>query len=251
MLHVPALPGSPASAMSFADALSWVCRDADALQLGGVDGMILENFGDTPFFPKRVPAHTVAFMSVLAREVKKQVRLPLGLNVLRNDGIAAVAVAASSGAEFIRVNVYTGARVTDQGVLEGEAHRIQRYRRMLGSDVKIFADVAVKHSAPLGKRALPEEVEEALYRGRADAVIVSGTGTGKPTDVEDVRLAKIAAGDHPVFVGSGVRIDGIATLVTHADGLIVGTSFKQGSAAANPVDAARVQTFMAHVNELR
>ncbi len=149
MLHLPALPGAPANEMDAAGILGRLLRDAEALAAGGVDALLLENYGDAPFHPRRVPPETVAFMAVLAREVRARFDLPLGVNVLRNDGRAALAVAAAAGGAFIRVNVYTGARLTDQGIVQGAAHRLLRYRRLLGSQVLVLVDVAVKHSAPL------------------------------------------------------------------------------------------------------
>jgi membrane complex biogenesis BtpA family protein len=251
VLHVPALPGSPANTSSFDEIRRWVFRDADALARGGIDAMIVENFGDTPFYPKRVPPHTIAFLSVLAREVKQQFRVPVGVNVLRNDGIGAIAVAAACGAEFLRVNVYTGARVTDQGIIEGEAHRIQRYRRLLASPVLVFADVAVKHSAALAPRPLTEEVREAVERGRADAVIVTGAGTGQRTAIDELRDAKEAAGEAPVFAGSGVDLQDAARVLAHADGMIVGTALKRDGVVRNAVDPGRVEKLVRLVKSIR
>src|SRR4051794_16566245 len=98
MLHVPALPGSPHNRLDLTAITDWVLRDADALVTGGVDAMILENFGDIPFFPNIVPPHTVAFLSVVAREVRRQHDVPLGINVLRNDAISALGIATAAGA---------------------------------------------------------------------------------------------------------------------------------------------------------
>src|SRR5690349_12468547 len=116
MLHVPALPGAPRNELTFDQITNWVLKDAEALVAGGVDAMIIENFGDTPFYPRRVPPHTVAFMTALAREVKRGFAMPLGINVLRNDAEGAIAVGAAASAEFVRINIHIGARVTDQGV---------------------------------------------------------------------------------------------------------------------------------------
>jgi hypothetical protein len=251
VLHLPALPGSPENQSDLSQIREWLMRDAEALAGGGVDGFILENLGDAPFYPHRVPAHTIAFMTALGKEVKARFELPLGVNVLRNDAVSALAVAAAIGAEFIRVNVYTGARLTDQGIIQGEAHEILRLRKLLDSRVKIFADVAVKHSAPLAVRDLKDEVEETIARGRADAVIVSGSGTGKEASLEDVAIAKDAAGGAPVLVGSGMTLKNVASLLAYADGLIVGTFFKRDGVTANPVDPARVKEFMEAVNRAR
>lgn len=135
MIHVPALPGAPRCSMNFEEIRRFVLTDSAALAEGGVDGLMVE------FYTTRVPAHTVAFLSTLAFEVKTRFSLPLGINVLRNDGMAAIAIAAAVRAEFVRVNVYTGARLADQGILHGEAHAIARYRRALGATAQILADV--------------------------------------------------------------------------------------------------------------
>ena len=251
MLHIPALPGSPRNTLSLNAIVDWVLKDAEALAAGGIDGMILENFGDVPFYPGQVPPHTVASVTVLGREIRQRFEQPLGINVLRNDSASAVAIAAAVGAEFIRVNIHTGARLTDQGLIEGMAHETLRYRKLLGCDVKIFADVDVKHSAPLARRELAVEVEEALSRGCADAIIVTGATTGQQTAVEDLKIAKAAAGDASVIAGSGVDASSLAAVLEVADALIVGTAFKVNGVATNAVDAVRVRTFMRAVADFR
>jgi membrane complex biogenesis BtpA family protein len=245
------LPGSPQNTDDLNTIKRNVLRDAEALAGGGVNGLIVENFGDAPFYPKRVPPHTTAFMTVLAGEVAARFPLPIGVNILRNDGLSALAVATAIGAAFIRVNVYTGARLTDQGVIEAEAHRVLRYRKFLGSAVKVFADVAVKHSVALGPRALADEVDDTISRGRADAIIVSGAATGQEARLQDVVVAKSVAKDVPVFVGSGVTLATITAILSKADGLIVGTAFKSGGVTTNPVDHSRVKEFMDAVREAR
>ena len=247
MIHVPALPGAPRCSMDINEISRFVLTDSAALAEGGVDGLMIENFGDVPFYATRVPAHTIAFLSRLAFEVKTRVSLPLGINVLRNDGMAAVAIAKAVTAEFVRVNVYTGARLADQGILQGEAHEIARYRRTLGATVQIWADVAVKHSAALGDRSLGDEVEDTVERGVADAVIVSGSSTGKPTVLEDVRTVKSHAGSAAVYVGSGVDELTVEGLLEVADGAIVGTAFKRGAKVSAPVDVARVRALVSIV----
>lgn len=250
MLHVPALPGAPRCSMNFEEIRRFVLADAAALAEGGVDGLMIENFGDLPFYPSRVPPHTVACLSTLAFEVKTLFNLPLGINVLRNDGMAAVAIAAAVEAEFVRINVYTGARLADQGILQGEAHEIARYRRTLDAKVQIWADIAVKHSAPLGARSLGDEVEDTVERGLADAVIVSGTSTGKPTALEDVRTVKSHAGNAAVYVGSGMDESAVESLLEVADGAIVGTAFKRGAKVSEPVDPTRVSALVSTVRRL-
>jgi membrane complex biogenesis BtpA family protein len=243
MLHLPALPGSPLYGGSVAPIREAMLRDAQLLAEGGVHGLMMENFGDTPFFPRRVPSHVVATMTALAAEVRRVVpALPLGINVLRNDGLSALSIAQAVGAAYVRVNVLCGARVADQGLLQGIAHELLRLRAELrAEEIKIFADVDVKHSAALAERPIVDEVDDTLHRGMADALIVSGAGTGKPTDPEKVRVVKSAAKDAPVFLGSGVTPKTISSLLPHADGFIVGTYFKKDGVASNAVDPGRVR----------
>ena len=245
MLHAPPLPGSPRYDGDFAAVQAAVLRDAETLAAGSVDGLILENFGDVPFFPHRMPAATIAAMTVLAAEIRRRIPLPLGVNVLRNDGQAALAVAAAVGAEFIRVNVLCGARVTDQGIVEGIAHSLLRRRAALRAErVRILADVDVKHSASLANRPIEEEAEETLHRGGADALIVSGRATGHAADPRQVLAVKLAAGEAPVLVGSGVTAETVAECLAAADGAVVGTWLKRDGRVENPVDPVRVETFV-------
>jgi membrane complex biogenesis BtpA family protein len=242
MIHLLPLPGAPRYAGDLGAVQERMLRDAEALAEGGADALMVENFGDAPFFPGRVPAPVVSHLTALAVEVRRRFDLPLGINVLRNDGVAALAVAHAVGARFIRVNVLTGARVTDQGIIQGIAHELLRERARLGAlEVAVLADVDVKHSAPLVPRPIAEEVRETLERGGADAVIVSGSATGHATDPGTVRVAAEAAGSAPVLVGSGVTAKTLADFLPWAGGFIVGTSLKQGADVNAPVDAARVR----------
>jgi membrane complex biogenesis BtpA family protein len=248
MLHLPPLPGAPRFAGDMKRLVDHVLRDADALASGGAHGLMLENYGDLPFYPDRVPAHVVAHMTALAVAVRQLFpKLPLGLNVLRNDGRSALAVAHASGASFIRVNVLCGARVADQGILHGMAHELLRERALLRAEnIRILADVDVKHSAPLAPRPLEDEVADTLHRGLADGLIVSGSGTGRATDPGHVAAARAAAaGKAPVFVGSGVTARSLPEYLPHADGFIVGSAFKPNNDPTQPVDAARVREVVA------
>ena len=131
MVHLPPLPGSPRSSLSMGAIVDAALADVAALHAGGVDGLIIENFGDAPFFPVRVPDYTVASMAVVAREVRDAFPGPIGVNVLRNDALAALGIALAAGADFIRVNLLAGSRIADQGLLHGEAHELLRRRRHL------------------------------------------------------------------------------------------------------------------------
>jgi uncharacterized protein len=245
MLHLPALPGAPLSKLKLPEIRDFILRDTETLVKGGVDGLMMENFGDVPFYPGRVPKPVVEQMTEIAANVREKTGVPFGINVLRNDGLSALAVAHAVGANFIRVNVLSGARVTDQGIIQGIAHDLLRERATLkAQSIKIFADVDVKHSAPLAARPLEDEVDDLIERALADAIVVSGAGTGKATDPDKVRQVKQFAGDTPVFIGSGVTAETIEDFAA-ADGFIVGTALKEHGAAANAVELQRVKALMA------
>ena len=249
MLHLRALPGSPQDDGDLAATRDLLLRDAEALAEGGVNGLMIENFGDVPFFPGRVPAIVVAHMTAMAAEVRRRVpHLPLGINVLRNDGLSALAIAHAVGASYIRVNVLCGARLADQGPLHAIAHDLLRERAMLRAEVKILADVDVKHSAPLAARPIADEVDDTLRRGLADGLVVSGAGTGKKTDPAKVAEVKKHAAGAPIFIGSGITADTLPAYLPHATGFIVGTAFKRDGNPANPVEAARVRELMARLS---
>ena len=256
MVHLGALPGAPAFDGDFGAVRAAATRDARRLEAGGVDALLVENFGDAPFYPDDVPKHVVASMTRVAAEIRAAVDLPMGVNVLRNDAEAALSVANAVDAAFVRVNVHSGARVTDQGVVEGRAHETMRLRDRLDSDVRVLADLDVKHSAPLADRPLDAEaVAEPIARGLADGVVVSGAGTGHEVEsshLESVAAARDEAGlDAPVFVGSGTTTENVADLLGVADGVIVGTALKEGGETTNPVAEARVAELVAAADAAR
>lgn len=218
-------------------------EDARAYLDGGADALVVENFGDVPFTADSVAAETVAAMSAVAVHLREVARvgLPIGFNVLRNDARSGLGLAAVAGGAFIRVNVHSGAMVTDQGVIEGRAYDSVRCRQHLCPGVEIWADVHVKHAQPLGGGLLVEAAQDALQRGLADALILSGSATGQPVDVEALRSVRAACPQARLYVGSGATEESAASLLTCADGLIVGTSVKRGGRLANAVDPDRVR----------
>jgi len=244
VVHLLPLPTSPLWGGSLKTVIDRAEREATALASGGVDGIIIENFFDAPFTKERVDPAVVSAMSLIIHRLKQMVMLPMGINVLRNDAHSGLAIATCTGAQFIRVNVLTGVMATDQGLIEGCAHELLRYRRELGSEVKIFADVLVKHARPLSSPNLTVAVQDTIERGLADAVILSGWATGSPPSLEDLELAKAAAGSTPVFVGSGADLDNVAKLMQAADGVIVSSSLKRHGKRDQPIDPNRVSRFV-------
>jgi membrane complex biogenesis BtpA family protein len=227
--------------------------DAAALHAGGLRAVMIENYHDVPFHPGAVPPETVAAMTRLICEVRLAFpQLKIGVNVLRNDVAAALAIAVATGAQFVRVNVHTGAAATDQGPIVGQAWHTLRKRRELGADrpdcyVAILADVRVKHARPLVERPLAEEAQDLRLRGLADGVIVTGAATGAGADPAEVRLVREALPDCPVLVGSGVDAGSVAAFLPAADGCIIGSSLKEADPSGGPsrISAARVRSFAA------
>jgi membrane complex biogenesis BtpA family protein len=245
MVHVAPLPGSPRWDGSMERVVAAAVADARTLIEGGMDALLIENHGDAPFTPGRVEAATVAALAVVAREVRAA--LPgttLGINVLKNDARSALAVACAVGARFIRVNVHAGAVVADQGLVQSEAYGTLRDRRLLGADVRIFADVGGKHATPLAPVDLEQHARDLRHRGLVDGLVVSGPATGAATSLTDVKRVRGAVPDVPILVGSGVTPETASELLSVADALIVGTSLKHDGDVSQPVDLDRVRRLL-------
>jgi membrane complex biogenesis BtpA family protein len=244
VVHLLPLPTSPRWGGSLKTIIDRAEQEATALASGGVDGIIIENFFDAPFVKDQVDPAVVSAMTIVTQRLMHLVPLPIGINVLRNDARSGMAIATCVNAQFIRVNVLTGVMATDQGLIEGQAHQLLRYRRELGSGVKILADVLVKHARPLGSPNLTAAVQDTIERGLADGVILSGWATGSPPSLEDLELAMAAANGVPVFIGSGADWENISTLMQAADGVIVSSSLKRHGRREQPIDPIRVSQFV-------
>lgn len=242
VVHLLPTPGAPRFAGTFETVLARARDDARALAEHGCDALIVENFGDTPFYKEHVPPETIAALALCVQAVRAVAGArPVGVNVLRNDARAALGIAAVTGAAFVRVNVHTGAAVTDQGLVEGRAAETVRERARIAPDVALLADAHVKHATQLSSETLAESVHDLVHRALADGVIVSGPATGRPPSVERVREARGAASGAPILIGSGLDADNARELLEHATGAIVGTALKVDGRVQNPVDPARVR----------
>ena len=244
VVHLSPLPTSARWQGKLNEVIARAEQEATALAAGGVDGIIIENFFDAPFTKDCVDPATVSAMTLIVDRLKGMVMLPIGINVLRNDARSAMAIATCTEVHFIRVNVLTGIMATDQGLIEGKANELLRYRRELGSEVAILADVLVKHARPLSTPNITTAVKDTIERGLADGVILSGWATGSPPTQEDLAAAAAAAGDTPVFVGSGANWDNVAQLMQAADGVIVASSIKRHGKITETIDPIRVSQFV-------
>ena len=240
VVHLKPLPGAPRWGGNLKSALDFAVADAQAYEKGGAQAVFIENFGDVPFTKSHVGPETIAAMTAAGCAIRASISLPIGFNVLRNDARAALALCTACGGDFIRVNVHTGAMLTDQGLIEGDAYNTLRYRNRIRPGAQIFADVHVKHAVPLGDWTLEDSAHDTVERGLADALIVSGVGTGQAADIEDVERVRRACPKTKLLLGSGVTVANVQEYLRFADGVIVGSSLKRDGRLSNPVDARRV-----------
>lgn len=249
VIHLPPLPGSPGassqSAKSTIDAVIKVAvEEAALLEKNGFEGLIIENFGDAPFYKSKVPPETIASMSIIVSEVRKRVQFPVGVNVLRNDSFAALAIAAVTGANFIRVNVLSGVVATDQGVIEGNAADLLRERiRLNATEVAILADVQVKHGVTLSSTDPYISIEENVQRGGANGIIITGATTGRSPEAQmlDYSAKMALKAQFPLYIGSGITPDAIRALKHTHIRAIVGSCLRKNGQAGMPLEETRVK----------
>lgn len=239
MIHLDALPGTPNAKHSVADLAQRAVADAEIYWDSGFSAVMIENMHDRPYLKGGVGPEIVAAMSAIGREVRRAVTLPLGVQVLAAADREAIAVAHACGATFVRVEGFAFAHVADEGIIEGNAGELMRFRRAIGAEsVRIFADIKKKHAshAITGDIDIVEAARAAEFL-LADGVIVTGTSTGKVTDAGEVFTVHSAL-DLPVFVGSGVTAENLGEYA-EADGFIVGSSVKRNGVWSDPLDRAR------------
>ena len=253
VIHLGALPGTPASALGVEALSELAARDAAVYRDGGVDGLMVENMHDVPYLRAgALGPEVVAAMAVVGRAVREEAGLPTGVQILAGANVAAMAVAHAAGLDFVRAEGYAFAHIADEGWIDSSAAELLRYRRHIGAErVQVWADVKKKHSS----HAVTSDVSlaataEAVEFMRADAVVITGAATGEPPRSDDVREARRAC-RLPVVLGSGVDARNIADFFPDADAFIIGSYFKVDGHWANPVDARRVEKLMEIVNRLR
>jgi uncharacterized protein len=227
VLHLPALPGAPKCRQSVDQIAEQAVADAGVLQEAGFTAVLVENFHDTPFRKQQADPETVAALAVVGAALRASCRLPFGFNVLRNDPFAALALAHATGGRFLRVNVLSGATVTDQGLIEGRADELLRRRAALGAEaVAILADVDVKHAFALDRRPINLRARDLARRCGADGLLVTGAATGLPPDPEELSAVATAVAPTPVLAASGTTPQNLPALLKRCSGAIVGTALK-------------------------
>lgn len=252
MIHLGALPGTPACNQSLAAIMEQALSEARLFRDSGLDGVMIENMHDVPYLRGRVGPEIVSAMSVIARAVKEECALPMGVQVLAGANIEAMAVAHAAGLDFIRAEGFAFAHIADEGWIESSAAELLRFRKQIGAEgVEVWADVKKKHSS----HAITTDISlgataEAVEFMRGDAVIVTGSATGHAPALADVSEVK-AHSRLPVILGSGVTQSNIADFYEAADGFIIGSYFKRDGRWQNPLDPARIEGLIETLNQLR
>ena len=242
VVHLKSLPGSPGNYLTLDEIIELAQEDVNSLVFGGVDGLIIENFGDVPFTKDNVSKRTIASFTKVVENIEYDREIKVGINVLRNDGIAALSIAEATNADFVRINVLNNVMMyTDQGIIEGKAHEIAEFKNTLNKEIDIYADVFVKHAVPPEGSKIENHTEELIERAGADVVIVTGDGTGHQIDIEDLSKVRDIVPQGRLAIGSGVNEENVEDYVDLSDILIVGTSFKVDHDVSKRVDQRSVE----------
>jgi len=254
VVHLLPLPGSPQYGGNLERVIERATEEARMLEAAGFGALIVENFGDLPFLKDNVPPETVASMAIVAREVTRTVSVPVGINVLRNDYRAALAVAATGGCKFIRLNVLVGGYVTTEGIIEGRPGEVHRLRRALDPDLLVFADVMVKHAYRIGKVDICDDALDVAERGKADCLIITGPRTGSPPAGEDLKRVRAVLEDNgiriPLLVGSGLTPANAENFLKLSDGFVVSSYLRRDGKAGEGLDPERLKEFKKVLEEV-
>lgn len=252
MIHLQALPGTPAHRLSMAEILDQARCEAQAYAEAGVDAVLIENMHDRPYLKCQVGPEIVAAMTAAAGAVREIFTGTCGIQVLAGANEAALAVALAAGLDFIRAEGFVFAHVADEGMIESSAASLLRMRKAWGAGhIRIFTDIKKKHSS----HAITADVSIAETAHAAeffcsDGIVLSGVTTGDPVDLQDLAGTR-AATKLPILIGSGATLENLDSYFEHASALIVGSYFKRDGLWNQPLDPERVKNFMSRVVALR
>ena len=252
MVHVGALPGTPKNCLTIPEIIKVAISDAQKLEQGGVDAIMIENMHDRPYLNRKVGPEVVAAMTAIATKLRQVVSLPLGIQILAGANKQALAVAHTAGFDFIRAEGFVFGHLADEGMMNSDAAELLRYRKLIGADnVKIWTDIKKKHSShAISADISISDMAKAAGFFLADGVIVTGNATGEEASVKDVQ-AVVEAVRLPVLIGSGITERNIVDYWSYADAFIVGSYFKSDGDWQNAVELERVRSFMSRVKHLQ
>lgn len=248
MIHLKALPTAPKNELSVEQIIDYALKDLESLQKAGVKEAIVENMFDIPYTTSPNLEVLAAYTHIFT-VLKMNSNIKLGVNIHSTSSVEEMIIATMCGADFIRAETFVEARMTDTGLLNPMAADLMRKKKELNSNVKIYADVNVKHSYPIINQNIEDVINSAIDAG-ANAIILTGLSTGKAPTVEDAKKFKKIVGDIPLLIGSGVNVDNIEGLLAYADGAIVGSSIKKNGVVSNPVCEQRTRKLIEKVTSI-
>ena len=251
MVHIGALPGAPLfdAKVGLEKLIEGAAADIEHLQAGGVDAVMFGNENDRPYVFK-APPEGIAAMTAVVQAAKERLKIPFGVNYLW-DPVASVAIAAATGASFVR-EIFTGLFASDMGLWQPDCASALRLRRQLGrDDLKLLFNINAEFAHSLDARPIELRAKSAVFSSLADAILVSGPITGQPIDLANLRYVREAVEGVPVFANTGVNVNNVREILSIADGVVIGTHFKVDGVTWNPVDGQRVKRFMDLVARLR
>ena len=251
MCHMQAMPGDPK--FDATKGLDWVLEQARAdmlaLQEGGIDAIMFSNEFSLPYLTK-VESVTVASMAALIGELKREINVPYGVNVLW-DPSASIDLAMATGAQFVR-EIFTGVYASDFGLWNTNVGEVIRHQHNIGAEhVRLLFNIVPEAAAYLADRQIADIARSTVFNNQPDALCVSGLTAGAETSAQTLKFVKDAVPETPVFANTGVRTENVADQLAIADGAVVGTTFKHDGNTWNAVDSKRVKALMQKVRELR
>ncbi len=242
MVHLPPLIKPFNASDSFEDIFEISVQDTITLEKAGFDAILIENYHDIPFAKYRLDDVKFILMNSVVNKIISKMNIPCGINILRNACVQALMMATINQGSFIRCNIYEGAYVTDQGIIESVAKDVQQKIREINSKVKILADVHVKHATPLGDFSLEEASSNALSREGADTIIVSGKSTGSLIEITKLKNFVKTTKIKPIL-GSGLSTKNLSEVFPYISGVIVGSTIKVTD-LSSPIDMEKAKTLM-------
>jgi len=250
MCHLDPLPGDPYYGNSCMEqVIDHAREDLIALQNGGVDAVMFSNEFSLPYLTN-VETVTVAAMARIIGELKNDIKIPYGVNVLW-DPEKSLDLAVATDAKFVR-EIFTGVYASDFGVWNTNVGKTIRHQHAIGaSNVKLLFNIVPEAARYLADRDIESIAKSTVFNNRPDALCVSGLTAGAMTDTQTLKRVKDTVKDTVVFANTGVRYENVEQQLSIADGAVVGTTFKIDGVFENHVDEARVKRFMDKVRAFR
>jgi membrane complex biogenesis BtpA family protein len=252
MIHIDPLPGTPKYKDSVKQIIEKSIDEAKIYLDAGIDAIAIENMHDTPYLKRNVGEEITSLMSIIGYEIKNRTQIPVGIQILAGANRQAIAAAHSAGLDFIRAEGFVFSHIADEGIFDSDAGELLRYRKSIGADnILVFTDIKKKHSShKITEDISIVETAKAAEFFLSDGVVITGSHTGKPADIQEISSVKKQI-SLPIIVGSGITDTNIEDYFNISDGWIIGSYFKKGGNWKNGVDSERVSNFMKKILSLR